>query len=248
MSFPETVPRSTPAIALHAVAFASLCWSFHQLFKPSPISDFMRSQYGGQWQYLTILSLGISWATFAFALLKDVFPSINFFARLKTSLAILAVPVEGFVSVMYWGLMLIDPSLLVPPNPDFYLPIKLDISIHGLPAVFLWLDFLLFSPPFPKAARPLALSTTAVVAYVSWMEYAASKNSGVFPYPFFNEMTQTQRYIFYLFQVPLVIGLFKTANGLHHLIRGNDASREAKHVQVAEAKANKKINDLKKSK
>jgi len=120
-------------------------------------------------------------------LLKDVFPSINLFARLKTSLAILAVPVEGFVSVMYWGLMLIDPSLLVPPNPDFYLPLKLDISIHGLPAVFLWLDFLLFSPPFPKAARPMALSTTAVVAYVSWMEYAAAKNSGIFPYPFFSE-------------------------------------------------------------
>ncbi|GAA5871379.1 hypothetical protein JCM16303_000737 [Sporobolomyces ruberrimus] len=246
MTFPETVPRSIPAISLHLFAFASLSWSFAQLFTSSPIHDFMVSQYGGHWQYLTILSLGITWLMFLFALLKDVFPSVNLLARLKTSLGILGVPIEGFVALMYWGLMLIDPSLLMPPDPEFFLPLKLDISIHGLPAVYLWLDFLCFSPPFPKAARPLAISTSAVLLYVTWMEFAASKN-GRFPYPFLDTMTQAQRSIFYLFQVPLVIGLFKAANGLHHLVRGNDTSREAKHIQAAEAKASRKINEIKSS-
>ncbi|GAA6007152.1 hypothetical protein JCM11491_003024 [Sporobolomyces phaffii] len=243
MSFPETVPRSIPAIALHLFAFVSLTWSFGELFKPSKIHDFMVSQYGGHWQYLTILSLGITWLLFLFALLKDAFPSVNLFARLKTSLGVIAVPVEGFVALMYWGLMLLDPSLLVPPDPEFYLPFKLDISIHGLPAVYLWLDFLCFSPPVPKAARPFAISTAAVLSYVTWMEFAASKN-GRFPYPFLDTMPKSYRSIFYLFQVPLVIGLFKAANEAHHLVRGYDTSPEAQHIQTAEAKASRKIKDL----
>ncbi|GAA5828793.1 hypothetical protein JCM3766R1_003822 [Sporobolomyces carnicolor] len=244
MTFPETVPRSWPAIALHLLSFASLSWSFGELFKPSPIHDFMVSQYGGHWQYLTILSLGVSWLVFLFALLKDTFPSVNLFARLKTMTSLIATPIEGFVALAYWGLMLLDPSLLVPPDPEFYLPFKLDISIHGLPAIMLWVDFLCFSPPYPKSARPFALSTSAVVAYVSWMEFTASKN-GRFPYPFLDTMPKAQRSLFYLVQVPVVIGLFKATNGLHHLIRGNDAPREARHIQAAEAKASKKAKELK---
>ncbi|GAA6061632.1 hypothetical protein JCM10212_000974 [Sporobolomyces blumeae] len=239
-TFPETVPRSIPAIALHLAAFASLTWSFHELFRPSPISDFMTSQYGGHWQYLTILSLGAAWLTFLFALLKDAFPSVNLFARCKTSLSLIATPVEGFVGVMYWTLMAIDPALLVPPNPLFVLPFKLDVSIHGLPAAFLWLDFLAFSPPFPKAARPVRLSVAAVLAYTTWMELVASKN-GRFPYPFLDDMTQVQRSLFYLVQIPLVLGLFRTANGLHHLVRGTNAPNEARHVKAAESKARREL-------
>ncbi|GAA5957109.1 hypothetical protein JCM3765_005408 [Sporobolomyces pararoseus] len=245
MTFPETVPRSTPAIALHLLAFLSLTWSFKQLFSPSPIHDFMVSQYGGHWTYLTILSLAASWLVFLFALLKDAFPSVNLFARLKTMTSLISTPIEGFVAIMYWGLMLIDPSLLTPPDIEFRLPLPLDLSIHGFPAIYLWIDFLCFSPPFPKAAKPFALSTAAVCGYVSWMEYAASKN-GRFPYPFLDTMPQEQRALFYLVQIPFVIGLFKATNGLHHLIRGNDASREAKHIQAAEAKASRKVDELKK--
>jgi hypothetical protein len=101
--------------------------------------------------------------------------------------SLIGTPIEGFVAIMYWGLMIVDPSLLMPPDPEFYLPFKLDISIHGLPAVYLWLDFLCFSPPFPKAAKPFALSTAAVTGYTLWMEFAASKN-GRFPYPFLGEL------------------------------------------------------------
>lgn len=180
-------------------------------------------------------SLGVSWLVFLFALLKDTFPSVNLFARLKTMTSLIATPIEGFVALAYWGLMLLDPSLLVPPDPEFYLPFKLDISIHGLPAIMLWVDFLCFSPPYPKSARPFALSTSAVVAYVSWMEFTASKN-GRFPYPFLGKanpfrvclfpwflsiasraltddkrllvdtMPKAQRSLFYLVQVPVVIG------------------------------------------
>ncbi|CEQ42988.1 SPOSA6832_04861 [Sporobolomyces salmonicolor] len=244
MAFPETVPRSPAAVALHVVSFLSLTWSFRQLFKPSPMHDFMASQYGGHWQFLTILSLAAAWLTFAFALLKDAFPSVTLFARLKTTLAIVAVPVEGFVGVLYWSMQLYDPSLLTPPNPLFVLPFHLDISIHGLPAVLLWADFLAFSPPFPKEANPASIAVTATMSYVAWMEFVASRN-GTFPYPFLNELTKAQRSIFYLFQIPVVIVLYRGANGLHHLVRGYDKGKEAKTVREAERKAAEKIEAAK---
>jgi hypothetical protein len=48
------------------------------------------------------------------------------------------VPIEGLVSVLYWGMKVIDPTLLVPPDSTFMLSTALDVSIHALPAVFLW--------------------------------------------------------------------------------------------------------------
>jgi hypothetical protein len=58
--------------------------------------------------------------------------------RLKTSLSIIAVPVEGLVSVLYWSMQFINPALLTPPDAMFKIPLDLDISIHALPALFLW--------------------------------------------------------------------------------------------------------------
>jgi hypothetical protein len=58
--------------------------------------------------------------------------------RLKTSLSVVSVPVEGLVSVLYWTMQAIDPSLLTPENAIFKIPLFLDLSIHAFPAIFLW--------------------------------------------------------------------------------------------------------------
>lgn len=80
----------------------------------------------------------MSWATFVFALLHDLFPSIKVFNLIKKSLAILIVPTEGIITVLYWGMTFIDPTLLLPPDKAFHLPLSLDIGLHALPAIFLW--------------------------------------------------------------------------------------------------------------
>ncbi|BGO89942.1 hypothetical protein NBRC10512_001926 [Rhodotorula toruloides] len=243
MAFPHTIPRSPFAFVLHLVAFASISWSFNELWKPSPMSDFMDSSYGGHWQYLTILSLAIAWLTFLFSLLYDILP-LSVFARLKTSVAVLAVPVEGLVGLLYWTLTVVNPALLNPSlgegKEPFRIPFWLDVSLHGLPAVFLWLDFLLFSPPFPTRARPALLSSLAAAAYVFWLEHAAAKN-GRYAYPMLDEWTPVQRSVFYVMQIPVLIALYKLANGIHRLVRGEpDVRNEAKHVERAERKVGAK--------
>lgn len=157
----------------------------------------------------------MSWLTFAAALGKDAFPSFRrtphpsiastafadpqltpvlphfpfspVFDTLKTLLSTLAVPIEGLVSLLYWGMRLVDPSLLVPPDATFMIPPALDLAIHALPAAFLWADFLCFSPRMSARVRPNRIAAGATAGYAVWMEYAARRNARgtapFFPYP-----------------------------------------------------------------
>lgn len=136
---PPTSPRSPAAIALHLVALASLTNSFHLLlWKPSALNEWMDTQYGGHWQFLTILSLAVSWLTFVAALAKDALPGLSQLDTVKTALSVIAVPIEGLVSILYWGMHVVDPTLLVPADAKFRIPLALDVSLHALPALFLW--------------------------------------------------------------------------------------------------------------
>ncbi|GAA5901239.1 hypothetical protein JCM8208_002316 [Rhodotorula glutinis] len=240
MAVKQPLARSPAATALHLVALAVLSWAFHQLFLPGPMTDFMNKMHrGGRWQYLTILSLAVSWATFAFALLYDLAP-IALFSRTKSTLALLVVPIEGLVSVLYWSLMLLDPGLLnpavAPGEEPFRIPLKLDLALHAFPAILLWIDFLAFSPPLPRRARPALIASIATASYCVWMEYCAQGN-GHYPYPMLDDMSPLARSAFYLVQVPVLIGLFHAANGVHHLVRGSSPHQpEAQAVRRAENK------------
>lgn len=48
---------------------------------------------------------------------------------LKNTIGIISVPAEGLISVLYWGLRAIDPSLLMPPDPKYAIPLVLDLSL-----------------------------------------------------------------------------------------------------------------------
>lgn len=48
---------------------------------------------------------------------------------LKNSLGIVSVPLEGLISLLYWGIKAYDPSLMVPLDPKFHIPLQLDLSL-----------------------------------------------------------------------------------------------------------------------
>ncbi|KAK4053440.1 hypothetical protein OIV83_001606 [Microbotryomycetes sp. JL201] len=236
---PSSSPATVPAFLLHVVALGFHVNAFRLLWQPTEVKAYMDSQFGGQWSFLTVLSLAISTMTFASAIFKDMMPSVKLFDTIKTSLSVLAVPVEGLVSVLYWGMQFYDPKLLTPPGTMFKIPLFLDISIHALPALFLWIDFLVFSPRMSKSVNPLLISALGTLAYTTWMEYAAAQNKH-FPYPFLDHMPPVARSLFYLCMIPVLLGLFKCANGIHDVVRGSGT-----HQTQAEAarRATDKIQD-----
>lgn len=59
--------------------------------------------YGGRYTFLTVLSLAATLVSFVFALLLDAFPRSMVLRDIKTATQIVLVPVQGVVTVLYWG-------------------------------------------------------------------------------------------------------------------------------------------------
>ena len=95
--------------------------------------------------------------------------------KAKNAISVVATPLEVVISVLYWGLMLINPELLMPP--EFRLALPVDIGFHLAPAVFLTLDLVLFSPPWTiPAYGAMTLSTFIAFGYWYWVEFCFKKN------------------------------------------------------------------------
>ncbi|KAG9079655.1 hypothetical protein FS749_008337, partial [Ceratobasidium sp. UAMH 11750] len=65
--------KPIPAI-LHAASMSVMAYGFLTL--GTVVTDqWIRDQFGGHWQYLTILGLAAAWVTMGLSLLGDLFPS-----------------------------------------------------------------------------------------------------------------------------------------------------------------------------
>ncbi|OCT54417.1 hypothetical protein CLCR_00941 [Cladophialophora carrionii] len=180
-------PSRDLSAALHALGLASFAYSYNWLHThPNDIN----SAYGWHFQYLTIIGLTLATVTFLLALLADLTLSPAMFTA-KNKLSMCAAPLELLVSLLYWGLRLVDPALVVPPELE--LPVGADLSFHAAPAVFLLLDLLGFSPPWGITVLPsLAVSCAIALAYWFWIELCYSYN-GFYPYPLFALLGSGQR-------------------------------------------------------
>ncbi|KAF2876290.1 FAR-17a/AIG1-like protein-domain-containing protein [Massariosphaeria phaeospora] len=189
---------------LHVVGLLIFYRDFRYLtLNPNIIS----SSYGWHFQYLTILGLTISTLTFLLGLLGDLLTSPPLFL-LKNYLLLLATPISLLISLLYWPLRLLSPSLVVPPHLPM-LPLTDDLGFHFFPAVFLTLDALLLSPPWPtRPANPhapaltLGVSMGLAFAYWFWIERCYQHN-GFYPYPIFGLLSTGQR-----------VGLFALSGGM----------------------------------
>lgn len=92
---------------------------------------------------------------------------------------------EVLISLLYWGLHVVNPRLVLPEWAPV-LPLRVDLSFHAVPAVALVLDLLFFSPPYTVGALPaLGLSGVIACGYWWWVETCYSYN-GWYPYPIFD--------------------------------------------------------------
>ncbi|KAF2405493.1 hypothetical protein EJ06DRAFT_526007 [Trichodelitschia bisporula] len=187
----ESPSRGLSAL-LHASGLAVFAYGYrHLLVTPNPIND----SYGWHMQYLTIIGLSISTASFTCGLLADVTLSPRLFAW-KNILSVASAPLEVLISLLYWGLRAIDPKLVVPEwAPP--LDIIVDWCFHVAPAVALTADMLFFSPPSTVAALPvIALSSTIAFGYWFWIELCFSYN-GFYPYPIFELLDPPSRIVLF---------------------------------------------------
>lgn len=124
--------RSISAI-IHLLGIASFSASFRWLFLyPSPENE----KFGGVFQFLTIIGLALALTSMVLGLLADITLSSALF-NAKNVISVCSTPLEVLVSILYWGITIIDKRLLVPE--EYQLPFWPDFGFHA-------------SKPPPKAA------------------------------------------------------------------------------------------------
>ena len=118
--------------------------------------------------------------------------TLRFFSPLNINLMYL-MKVAVVVSLIYWSLLLLFPSLIIPAmGADaagsssaapllFYLPLHVDLSLHAVPAISLILDFFLFEKKYSQ--REIGAAPFIAVAFASWyaiwLEHCATMNNGI---------------------------------------------------------------------
>ncbi|PBK80833.1 hypothetical protein ARMGADRAFT_819906 [Armillaria gallica] len=219
---------SSSPVLLHSVATAIMAWAHSQLGN-SPIDPLVETQYGGHYQFLTILGLVASLCTMGVALLVDLLPSIPALRSLKRAMLMVCMPVEAVIVSVYWTLLLLFPSLIlqkyVPSEltsshdalPLARIPLPLDLAMHVVPGLSLVLDFLVFEKKYSqelvKLAVPVVLTCGGM--YSSWAERNAKLNDGIFPYPFLTENPFETRLGIYVGACVIGYVYFRVLNALH---------------------------------
>jgi len=207
----------------HGASLAVMSWGYSNL-KSMPADEWIRTQRGGHWQFLTVQALAISWFTMAVSLRHDISPSRTWLKSVKRVLAMVSIPLSTIVSILYWSLLSIDPALILPAetasssdvpfvNP---IPRTLDLALHASPALTLVIDFLVFESkyPWPQAMRRgTVLAAIFGLWYALWAEWCAAGN-GRYPYPFL-ETSLGPRIAIYVASTFLAQVIFWLLNALH---------------------------------
>lgn len=199
----------TLSATLHATGAlgfaATYVWT---LYVPNPL----RNGFGGPFQFLTIISLTLSYATFAAGLLADLTRNRHLVAC-RAAFSLCATPLEVLVTLLYWGLAAYDRELLTPP--EHKIPILLDLSLHALPAVLLVLDFMYLSPAWGTTAlRSVAVDCSIAAAYLTWLEYCFSRNHW-YPYPLLLVLSPEQKVLLTAVSALLMVASTTSLQWIH---------------------------------
>lgn len=147
----------------------------------------MNNGFGRGTQYLTIMSLLLTMVCLLLGVTSDVLkmPSLT---RLKNAMLPVLVPVECAVGVLYWSLTLTNVFHIYPDGVR-YIPLWLDIQMHGLPFMILMIEMFIYSEGF-RVRRVPDFCAVALFAlfYISWSSFCAHVD-GYWPYPILENIT-----------------------------------------------------------
>ncbi|PGH05293.1 hypothetical protein GX51_03014 [Blastomyces parvus] len=214
-------PSRGVSALVHLAALVSFALSFKYIIDHPNLAS---EAYGWHLQYLTIIGLCMATLTNLVGLAADVFLSTRLFA-VKNVLLVCSAPMEVLISILYWGLRIIDTKLVKPEWVE--LSLEADVGFHAIPAIVLTIDLLFLSPPWSIGALPsMGLASVIAFGYWFWVEKCYQYN-GWYPYPIFAKLTTGWRIVLFLFSATLMAmntlllkRLYRQMNGFLHPASG----------------------------
>lgn len=156
-----------------AFLLSSTCTLLCSLFTPV-LRGTVEKTFGGQMQFLTIIALFLTSLTLAL----NQFTS---FTNVTYDLLVLSTTVETIVTVYYWAIFHYNRGLLYPKNMP-PIPFFVDIFLHFLPAVALWMELLTTVKLHRISRKHIYIIALFSICYMFWAEYCYSRN-GYYVYP-----------------------------------------------------------------
>ncbi|KAG8954706.1 hypothetical protein FRC04_011139 [Tulasnella sp. 424] len=218
------------ATVFHVSALSYMIWGYVALGSVLVDSEILM-QRGGNWQFLTIQGLALSWVTLSLCILSDVSPRSTSLAAARRFLLMMALPLEVVVAAIYWSLIYFMPRLMVPTiqNPTteptsaspplpalFFIPLPIDLALHLSPVLALLLHFFVleakYSVRWVHQWAPV-VATGFAMWYSAFAEWCALENK-TFPYPFLNVQLPF-RLAIYATSTLIAISSFKGLNRIH---------------------------------
>jgi len=102
-----------------------------------------------------------------------------------------AMTAEFFVTLSYWALISYDPKLLAHSSVQ-RMSLDLDLSMHLLPFLVLYTDFMAFSRDFTRSNLHILTVAGYSLAYTVWVHVCYYYN-GYWAYPMLGLMTPLHR-------------------------------------------------------
>lgn len=188
------IDQSYRHVTMRRIFFVSCTMTFVGSHFVPVMQGTVNKTFGGQMQFLTIIALFLTSLTLAL----NQFTS---FTNLTYDLLVLSTTVETVVTVYYWGLYHYNRDLLYPKNID-QIPLLVDILLHFLPAVALWMELLTTIKLHRVSKKHIYIITLFAISYMFWTEYCFLRN-GYYVYPFMSDLDMKEK-IFFTFATIIV--------------------------------------------
>ena len=162
--------------------------------------------FGWQFRYLTI------WALIAHVYVGYKLLAVSFGGRDTVNDGVVgaAAALGLYVVIMYWGLFFIDPQLINGDHKPFWLR---EYYLHLIGPAILWFDTVFIRKALRNIRSMIVFNLSVCILYCIWIEFViapfnlepvGSVTNGL-PYPFLNDMSSSERLVFYL--ISIVIGI-----------------------------------------
>lgn len=170
---------------VYAISLVSGTWALHYLVTTVVLPPHLAG--GGQWQFLTNLSLVFTLLVNLIGFVSHATKSAALF-NLKNTLHPIALVLECVVTSVYWPLKIFFLHLLVKDPTKSGIPLFVDMCLHLVPVVSLLVDYFFFMPKWTISNRT-AFTACLVLTSLYWLwlkQMVDFENGGEYPYAFLN--------------------------------------------------------------
>lgn len=134
------------------------------------LAEAISSGYGGKYKFLTVLGSIATTCTLLWSVWSHITGKGK---KVKAALLAFSIPVECFITIMYWFLYFYDQNLLRSPgsNHTITFPLLNDLSLHLFPFIALWTELLFFTDHFEPSVSHSLLSGSFAIMYFIWINH-----------------------------------------------------------------------------